>query len=269
VRLISGETVRDGAGVNLNRVIGTETVDNLDPFLLLDEFRSNNKEDYMAGFPMHPHRGFETITYMVEGSFTHTDSKGNKGSLKSGEVQWMTAGKGIIHEEMPAMLDGELWGYQLWINLPAKLKMTEPKYRHLTATEMPIVKEQGIAVKVISGEYKGTNTPIELNFPVDYYDVRINGGIFEQKLKGTNLIYVHTGKVNIVANKELEVESGNMCVINDYDYANVQVSGENAGFLFISADPLNEPIARYGPFVMNTMDEILQAIDDNNNGVLD
>lgn len=266
LRLIYGESVRDGAGVNLNRVIGTQTLDNADPFLLLDEFRSNNKEDYIAGFPMHPHRGFETITYMVEGSFTHKDSKGNEETLKSGEVQWMTAGKGIIHEEMPEMEDGQLWGYQLWINLPARLKMTEPKYRHLAASEMPIVKELGIEVKVISGEYKGTNTPIDLSFPVDYFDVRINGGVFEKKLKGTNLIYVHTGKVNIITEEEMEVEAGNMCLIDDC--SNMQVASENAGFLFLSADPLMEPIARYGPFVMNNMDEILQAIDDNTNGVL-
>jgi Pirin-related protein len=267
IKKIYGEYVSDGAGVSLNRVIGTSTLDNADPFLLLDEFRSNDKDDYIAGFPMHPHRGFETITYMVEGSFNHRDSKGNEGKLKSGEVQWMTAGKGIIHEEMPAMENGQLWGYQLWVNLPAKLKMIEPKYRHLTVDEMPIVEDQGVKVKVISGEHKGRSGPIELYFPVNYFDVKIKVGIFQKELKGTNLIYVHTGKVNIVADEELEIESGNLCVITDYD--KVQITGDNAGFLFISAEPLKEPIARYGPFVMNNMDEILQAIDDNNDGVLD
>jgi quercetin 2,3-dioxygenase len=267
IKLIYGEQVSDGAGVKLNRVIGTKTLDNADPFLLLDEFRSNKKEDYIAGFPMHPHRGFETITYMVAGSFTHRDSKGNQGSLQSGEVQWMTAGKGIIHEEMPAMENGQLWGYQLWINLPAKLKMVEPKYRHLKSDDMPIVEQQGLKVKIISGEYDGTEGPIELYFPVDYFDVNINGGIFHKKLKGANLIYVHTGKIKVIADEEVEVEAGNMCLINDYD--NVQVKGENAGFLFLSSEPIKEPIARFGPFVMNNMDEVLQAIDDNTDGVLD
>lgn len=267
IKLIYGENVIDGAGVKLNRVIGTKDLDHADPFLLLDEFRSDNKEDYIAGFPMHPHRGFETITYMVEGTFMHRDSKGNEGRLKSGEVQWMTAGKGIIHEEMPAMENGHLWGYQLWINLPAKLKMTEPKYRHLMSSEMPIVEGNGIRVKIISGVYEVNKGLIELYFPVDYFDVNINGGIFQKELKGTNLIYVHTGKVTVTADKELEVEAGNLCVITDYD--KVQIKGDNSGFLFMSADAINEPIARYGPFVMNTMDEVLQAIDDNTDGILD
>lgn len=267
IELFYGEHVSDGAGVTLNRVIGTKTLDNADPFLLLDEFRSNNREDYIAGFPMHPHRGFETITYMVQGNFTHRDSKGNQGSLKSGEVQWMTAGRGIIHEEMPAMENGQLWGYQLWINLPSRLKMTEPKYRHLTASDMPIIEQQGIKVKIISGEYNGAIGPIELYFPVNYFDVNISGGTFEKELKGTNLVYVHTGKVSVFADEKLEVEAGNLCLINNYN--KVKVKGENAGFLFISADPLKEPIARYGPFVMNNMDEVLQAIDDNTEGKLD
>lgn len=267
IKLVQGQHVSDGAGVKLNRTIGIKALDNADPFLLLDEFKSDDREDYIAGFPMHPHRGFETITYMIQGNFTHRDSKGNEGSLKSGEVQWMTAGRGIIHEEMPAMENGSLWGYQLWINLPARLKMVEPRYRHLKTEDMPIVNGDGIKVKIISGGYNGASGPIELYFPVDYFDVRIDGGTFEKKLKGTNLIYVHTGKVNIASDEEIVVEEGYLCVIEDYD--KLCVKGENAGFLFMSADPLKEPIARYGPFVMNTMDEILKAIDDNTDGVLD
>lgn len=268
IKIIKGQHVTDGAGVSINRVIGNRALDSADPFLMLDEFKSVDREDYQAGFPMHPHRGFETITYMVEGSFTHKDSKGNSGHLKSGEVQWMTAGKGIIHEEMPAMEDGQLWGYQLWINLPAELKMVDPKYRHLTEAEMPVIEDIGIKVKIISGEFKDVEGPIELYFPVDYFDVRLNGGVFEKNLKGTNLIYVHTGKVNVISEEEeLEVETGSICLIKECD--KVQVKGENAGFLFLSADPLNEPIAKYGPFVMNTMDEVLQAMDDYSDGVLD
>lgn len=267
IKVIYGEKVSDGAGVKLNRVIGTQKLENVDPFLLLDEFRSANKEDYIAGFPMHPHRGFDTITYMVQGSFIHRDSKGHEGNLSAGEVQWMTAGKGIIHEEMPAMENGQLWGYQLWVNLPAKYKMIEPKYRHLTDTNMPTIKENGGTVKIISGEYHGIEGPIELVFPVNYFDVKLSAGVFEKELKGTNLIYVHTGKVKVIADNEVEVAAGNMAIVSDFD--KVRVEGDNAGFLFMSADPLKEPIARYGPFVMNTMDEIIQAVDEANNGTLD
>ena len=188
IRLIKGEKVTDGAGVTLNRVIGTSTLDNADPFFLLDEFRSDNKDDYIKGFPMHPHRGIETITYMVEGSFIHRDSKGNEGTLKSGEVQWMTAGKGILHEEMPAMEDGHLWGYQLWVNLPKKFKMVEPTYRHIKSNEIPLIKEEGLEVKIISGEFNGHHGPVKSYFPVDYMDVRINGGTFKREVRGTNII---------------------------------------------------------------------------------
>lgn len=267
IKVFKGEHVTDGAGVRLHRVIGTPELDNADPFLMLDEFRSHNKEDYIAGFPMHPHRGFETITYMVEGNFTHRDSKGNEGKLRSGEVQWMTAGKGIVHEEMPAMEDGHLWGYQLWINLPARLKMVEPKYRHLTTDQMSIIEDDGLRVKIISGEYNNTKGPIELYFPVDYFDVTMSGGEFQKKLRGSNIIYVHTGRINVIADKEQQVEAGELCLITDYE--TVQVKGDKAGFLYMSAEPLKEKIAKYGPFVMNTMDEIIQAVDDFNEGLLD
>lgn len=260
LKIIKGQHVTDGAGVSLNRVIGTATLDHADPFLLLDEFRSNKKEDYIAGFPMHPHRGFETITYMVEGSFTHKDTKGNLGSLKAGEVQWMTAGSGLMHEEMPAMEEGQLWGYQLWINLPKKLKMIPPKYRHLTEAEMPTFKKSDIKVKVIAGEYEGVKGSVELYQPVNYFDVNLSGGVFNAKLKGTNLVYVHSGKITITGDEVLEIETGNLCVITEA--SEIKISGDG-GFLFMSADPINEPIARYGPFVMNTMDEIIQAIDDS------
>ncbi len=266
IKTVYGEKVTDGAGVKLNRVIGTARLDNVDPFLLLDEFRSDNKDDYIAGFPMHPHRGFDTITYMVEGSFTHKDSKGHQGHLNAGEVQWMTAGKGIIHEEMPAMENGSLWGYQLWINLPAKEKMIDPKYRHLTTSTMPLVEGKGVTVKIISGDYNGTVGPIELIFPVNYFDVRLSDGVFEKELRGSNLIYVHTGKVKIIADTALEITTGNMAIISDFD--KVRVEGKDSGFLFMSADPIKEPIVRYGPFVMNTTDEIIQAVDDANQGTL-
>jgi quercetin 2,3-dioxygenase len=262
LKLIKGEHVKDGAGVSLNRVIGTSTLDHADPFLLLDEFRGNKREDYIAGFPMHPHRGFETITYMVEGVFNHKDTKGNSGTLKAGEVQWMTAGSGLMHEEMSAMEDGQLWGYQLWINLPKKLKLVPPKYRHLTEAEMPIFNASDIKVKIISGEYEGLKGTVELYKPVNFFDVNLSGGSFNAQLKDTNLVYVHSGRVTINGDEVLEVEQGNLCLITDV--SEIKVSG-NGGFLFLSANAINEPIARYGPFVMNTMDEIIQAVDDFNN----
>ncbi|MBC8060444.1 MAG: pirin family protein [Clostridiaceae bacterium] len=265
MKVIKGQRVSDGAGVKLNRVIGTSQLDNVDPFFLLDEFKSDNKDDYIAGFPMHPHRGIDTITYMLEGSFTHKDSRGNEGTLNAGEVQWMTAGKGILHEEMPAMDEGQLWGYQLWVNLPAKLKMIEPKYRHIKACEIPVIKQEGIEVKLIAGEFQGKAGAIEAYFPVDYMDVRLTEAKFEIKAKGANLVYVHTGSVQVISQGEkVEVVAGNLCLIEEVE--EFQVYGDRAGFLFLSSNPLKEPVARYGPIVMNTMDEILQAIDDFNDG---
>ncbi len=268
IKIYKSQEVSDGAGVKLNRIIGSNKIDNANPFYLLDEFRSDNKDSYIAGFPMHPHRGIETITYMVEGSFTHRDSKGNHGVLKSGEVQWMSAGKGILHEEMPAMEEGQLWGYQLWVNLPAKYKMAEPTYRHIKAEDIPIIKEEGLEVKVISGTFDKVEGPIKSYFPVDYMDVKLKGGSFEKELRITNVIYVHTGSIIIFdADAKQEINSGNMILIEDV--SKVKITGENSGFLFISSNPINEPVARYGPFIMNTTDELLQAFDDYNNGILD
>lgn len=268
IKVIQGESVKDGAGVKLNRVIGTRSLDNANPFLLLDEFRSDNKDDYIAGFPMHPHRGMETITYMLEGSFIHRDSNKNEGKLNPGEVQWMTAGKGIRHEEMPAMDNGKLWGYQLWVNLPKKYKMVNPQYRHLKKNDIPVIKDSGIVVKIISGIYNNTESNLKTYLPVDYMDVYVNGGIFKKELKEVNLVYVHSGEIKIsTSNETVSVSSKNMALIEDEK--SISIEGNESGFLFISADKLDEPIAKYGPFVMNTMDEILQAIDDFNNGQLD
>lgn len=268
IKVIKGENVTDGAGVKLTRVIGTKEFDNGNPFLLLDEFRSDNKNDYIAGFPMHPHRGMETITYMINGSFVHRDSNKNEGKLNPGEVQWMTAGKGILHEEMPAMDNGKLWGYQLWVNLPQKYKMVQPKYRHLGKNDIPVIENHGLIVKIISGAYNNIESNLKTYLPVDYMDVYVDGGIFNKELKEINLIYVHSGEINVItSNENIKVSAKNLVVIEDEK--NISVEGINSGFLYISSDKLNEPIAKYGPFVMNTMDEILQAIDDFNDGLLD
>jgi len=267
IKVVNGQKVKDGAGVLLNRLIGTSNLDDANPFYLLDEFRSEDKADYMAGFPMHPHRGIETITYMVKGSFRHRDSKGNEGVLNAGDVQWMTSGKGILHEEMPIMKDGELWGYQLWINLPKELKMQEPKYRHISSEIIPIFQEGDVAVKVISGDYKNTKGVVETFQEINYFDVNMKQGKFVKEVSGATLIYVHTGEVQVSLNDDsiVKVKKGDMAVINDEEVIEVN-SSETAGFLFINSNPINEPVAKYGPFIMNTMDEILQTIDDFNFG---
>ncbi len=266
-RIIKGQSVSDGAGVRLNRLIASAQVDNIDPFFLLDEFKSNNPDDYIAGFPMHPHRGIETITYMIEGSFTHKDSRGGGGLLKAGEVQWMTAGKGILHEEMPAMESGSLWGYQLWLNLPKKFKWVEPRYQQLSKEEVPVYQKDGIKVIIISGEYKGVKGPARNYVPSEYYDVYLdNSSIQISAGKGFNsLIYIHSGSVKI---QDQKITSGNLVEFFDDKTISIESGSDKAGFLFLSSIPNNEPYSRGGPFVMNTKEEILQAFDDYKNGRL-
>src|SRR5258708_29999903 len=161
-QIIKGQPTSDGAGVKLKRIIGTQELDQLDPFLLWDEFKNDNPDDYAVGFPDHPHRGFETVTYMMAGAFTHRDSKGHEGHLTAGSVQWMTAGKGIIHSEMPEQTDGLAWGYQLWLNLPAKYKMTEPKYQDLQSDTLPVVEKEGKRIKLLAGADEGWKTPVKI-----------------------------------------------------------------------------------------------------------
>jgi redox-sensitive bicupin YhaK (pirin superfamily) len=267
-RIIRGQSVSDGAGVKLNRLIASAHVDHIDPFFLLDEFRSDDPNDYIAGFPMHPHRGIETITYMIEGSFTHRDSRGGGGILNAGEVQWMTAGKGILHEEMPAMESGHLWGYQLWLNLPKKLKWVEPAYQHLGKEDIPIFEKDGLRVVIISGNYEGLKGPASNYVPADYYDIYLdNGKSFELQLKKnfSSLIYVHSGRIEIDGQI---VEAKNMAELNEDRPLKVKAVNGNAGFLFLSAIPNNEPYYRGGPFVMNTREEIMQAFEDYQKGNL-
>ncbi len=175
-QVVRGMDTTDGAGVKLKRILGSPELNQLDPFLLLDEFKNDDPEDYEAGFPDHPHRGFETITYLMAGAFTHRDSKGHEGHLNAGSVQWMTAGKGLIHSEMPEQADGLAWGYQLWLNLPAKLKMTEPKYQDLPSEKLPVVEKDGVRVKVLAGEYAGVQSPGKSFIPFTYLDVKLQPG---------------------------------------------------------------------------------------------
>jgi redox-sensitive bicupin YhaK (pirin superfamily) len=269
--------VREGAGVLLRRSIATQRLDYLDPFLLFDHFGSENPQDYLAGFPMHPHRGIETVTYMLDGMVDHKDSMGNSGRIEKGDIQWMTAGSGILHEEMPKEPEkGIMEGFQLWVNLPAKLKMTEPRYRGIISSEIPDVQlDNGVVVKVIAGEFEGVKGAVkEIFADPEYLDVSIPAGaLFEQHVKQGNTVfaYVFEGegffgnfKLNS-SDKGTSVSATKLLIFSDGDIVRAYAS-DHVRFLLVSGKPLNEPIARYGPFVMNTTEEIEQALKDLRNG---
>jgi redox-sensitive bicupin YhaK (pirin superfamily) len=267
-RIVKGQSVTDGAGVKLNRIIASYDLDFIDPFVLLDELRSDNPDDFIAGFPTHPHRGIETITYMIHGNFRHKDSRGGGGLLTDGCVQWMTAGKGILHSEIPEQKDGKLWGYQLWLNLPKKHKMVEPRYQHLSPETIPHVDKKGMSVNIISGEYEEIRGCASNWVKTHYFDVRLSKGVvFTFKLEpGMNsCCYVHSGEVSIC---DKTVEQNNLVEFDNKTSLEITGSSEDAGFLFLAGMPNNEPIARGGPFVMNTREEIDQAFKDYRNGVL-
>jgi len=265
-RVIQGIPATDGAGVNLNRIIASPALNFHDPFLLLDEFKSNDKSDYIAGFPSHPHRGFETVTYLLHGKFRHKDSKGNEGLLLPGSVQWMTAGRGIIHSEMPEKEEGLMWGYQLWVNLPRDKKMMEPGYQDIPREKIPVVSGDGITVKIISGEYDGNRGPAKTQFPIHYFDVALDKAKIElpAPTEMNACIYVFEGEIK-VGDKNLK--TGELGILGEG--TNFNAEGQSGRFLFLAANKLNEPIARGGPFVMNTKAEIDQAFLDYQNGVLD
>jgi redox-sensitive bicupin YhaK (pirin superfamily) len=265
-KLLRGLNVTDGAGVHLNRIIGSYELGDIDPFVLLDEFRSDNPDDYIAGFPWHPHRGIETITYMVEGAFRHDDSKGGGGVLESGDCQWMTAGGGILHQEMPEMKEGRLWGYQLWLTLAAKDKFVKPRYQHLEGDRICVVDADGVQVKVIAGEFQGTKGLADTYYPIDYFDVRLGKGAwFKHSVKAdmSKFLYVHSGKVVIDPDGEgLEVESKHIAILDDAIDIVVEGREDGSGFLFMAGVPHGEPIVKGGPFVMNSQKEIRQAWED-------
>jgi quercetin 2,3-dioxygenase len=270
-QIIKGQNTSDGAGVKLKRILGGPELNQLDPFLLLDEFKNDNPGDYAAGFPDHPHRGFETVTYMMAGAFTHRDSKGNEGHLTAGSVQWMTAGKGIIHSEMPEQTDGLAWGYQLWLNLPAKYKMIEPKYQDLASEKLPTFQKGGVKAKVLAGEYGGMRSPGKSFIPFTYLDVQLEqGSEFSLPVPPDQnaFLYVLEGKAKAVAASEpTYVKSGYLGVFGEGDSVKIQ-SGDDkpVRFLFAAAQRLNEPVVRGGPFVMNTAGELKQAFADYQTG---
>ncbi|MDQ7079644.1 MAG: pirin family protein [Paracoccaceae bacterium] len=256
VKVIKGVETSDGAGVSLTRYIGSPQLDMLDPFLLLDFFSSSDPDDYIAGFPEHPHRGFETVTYMLAGRMRHRDHMGNEGVIGPGDVQWMTAGRGVLHSETPEQQDGLLQGFQLWVNLPAHQKMTAPAWRDYKAEDIPLEKTEHSEIRVIAGTTdSGKTGPVAgiATGPL-FLDVRLNGQISQRIPEGHNaFVYVIEGHVN-------DVPAGHLGVFGPGDQAVLR--GVDAHFLLIAAQRLDEPVSRAGPFVMNTREELLQAFDD-------
>jgi len=276
VKVITGQATSDGAGVRLTRVIGTPALDHLDPFLLLDEFKSDRPDEYLAGFPDHPHRGFETVTYMLAGSMRHQDHVGNRGELVPGSVQWMTAGRGIIHSEMPRQKDGLMWGFQLWVNLPARDKMTAPRYQDIPPEKIPEIElARGVRARVIAGEAGGVRGPVEgiATQPL-YLDVRMDprARVSLALTPGHNsFAYVYEGSVVLGAGTNgggQEMGAGQLAVLSDGDALTAVTADSPTRFLLLAARPLREPVARYGPFVMNTREEIAQAVEDYRAGKL-
>ena len=258
----------DGAGVKLKRSIGVEP-NYFDPFLMLDEFGSENSEDYIAGFPPHPHRGIETVTYMLAGDFEHKDSTGGQGRMTAGDVQWMKTGSGIIHSEMPAMKEGKLHGFQLWINMPASMKMDKPEYHYIDADKMSVHKDNDKQIKVIAGKFKKAEGPIKKhNVEPFYFDVELKKDKefnFEIPSSHNSFIYLIEGEIKIGEKKHDKVKDSTLILLTNGEKLKVTALTK-AKFLLISGKPIGEQIARGGPFVMNTKQEILQAIDDYHNG---
>ena len=268
-KIIKAINASDGAGVKLKRSIGTPEADYIDPFLMLDEFGSENKDDYIAGFPPHPHRGIETVTYMLNGEFEHQDSTGAKGIMAPGDVQWMKTGRGIIHSEMPAMSGGKLLGFQLWINMPAKLKKNKPEYIYIKSKELGIHSDNEKTIKVIAGKYANVEGP-EKNHnvePIYFHVILKEGKEFKCEVPSghNSFVYILKGNLKIGKKNHEKASDSNLILLERGSELKIKAE-KNTEFLFIAGKPIGEPIARGGPFVMNTKAEILEAIQDYNNG---
>ncbi|MEH6649865.1 MAG: pirin family protein [Motiliproteus sp.] len=266
----SGQRASDGDGVKLTRVIGSPELNILDPFLLLDAFESDQPEDYIGGFPSHPHRGFETVTYLLAGRMRHKDSAGHEGVIEPGGVQWMTAGKGIVHSEMPEQENGLLMGFQLWVNLPRSAKMSQPAYQEFPASQTAVEQwDSGTQIRVIAGRTRqGTEGPVKNpHVSPTYMDIQLQAGDhFEQHLPVDHnaFLYVVDGKVEI-GDGNSRVGPRTLAVLTEGDRITVR-GRETSRFLLVAGQPLNEPVARGGPFVMNTKAEVMQAYSDFQNG---
>jgi quercetin 2,3-dioxygenase len=264
VKLSRGQPTSDGAGVKLNRVIGHRGLSELDPFLLLDEFRSEDGADYIAGFPDHPHRGFETVTYMLAGRMRHGDNKGHNGLLRPGSVQWMTAGRGIVHSEMPEQENGLMWGFQLWVNLPAAHKMTAPRYQEFESEQVPVAELPGaVKVYVIAGKVGNVAGPVNgIAIAPTYLDVELPAGssaTIELPLGHSAFAYPFEGAAAI---GDRAVPRGTLAVLGDGSRVTLAAQEAPARVLLVAGQPVNESVVRYGPFVMNTQEQIRQAIAD-------
>lgn len=272
IQITPGRPASDGAGVKLTRLIGQQGLSALDPFLMLDEFNSDKADDYMAGFPSHPHRGFETVTYMLEGNMLHEDHLGNRGLLQSGDVQWMTAARGIIHSEMPQQVEGRMRGFQLWINLPSSEKMKTPSYRDISSTDIPTYQGSDFWVKVIAGEFQYGDISVVgavngISTQPLYFDLALDEGSYVQlptDQDHTLLIYVYEGVASVAGQ---QVHSQQLAQTSNGNIIHL-TSKSGARMLVLAGKPLREPIAHWGPFVMNTQEEIEQAIQDYRDGIL-
>ena len=260
-QVLKGQETSDGAGVKLRRYIGTRDLMAHDPFLMLDAFFSDDPDSYLAGFPNHPHRGFETVTYLIQGKMEHNDSRGNKGLLEPGGAQFMRAGSGIIHSEMPRQENGLMWGYQLWVNLPAALKMTEPHYQDMQAHEIPVVETESYAAKVLSGSLGGVQGGARNFYPSDYFDVQFKPGQSAEipvAADRSAFVIVVAGSGEISGQK---ISRGDLPILGSGDVIQFKAD-EELRVIIVAGKPIKEPVARYGPFVMNTPQEIEQAFVD-------
>ena len=271
-RKVRGTPASDGAGVKLTRVIGGAELPELDPFLLLDEFGTDRPEDYLAGFPSHPHRGFETVTYMLDGRMRHKDNHGNEGLLVPGSVQWMTAGRGLVHSEMPEQEQGRMRGFQLWVNLPAKEKMTDPRYQEFPPAGLPVVTPApGVTVKLIAGDVDGVRGPISqpATEPV-YLDVALEAGAewrYALPAGHNAFAYAFEGGASLGEGDDArDLGAQEMAVLGGGDLLRLRAGEAGARLILVAGRPLREPMARYGPFVMNTKQEIMQAFVDYQEG---
>jgi redox-sensitive bicupin YhaK (pirin superfamily) len=267
VRIARGVPTSDGAGVRLTRLMGAGTsMPSIDPFLLLDHFDTPEAQDYIAGFPSHPHRGFETVTYMLDGRMRHRDNHGHEGVIDTGDVQWMTAGRGIVHSEMPEQREGRMRGFQLWVNLPAHLKMQAPAYQEHPSADMPVeMREGGVRVKVIAGvTSRGTRGPIATEATdARYFDVALpTGAAFEEPLSPDLAAFVVAFEGKVVFDDGRTLDKVGIVELGAGDTVRFTAVGADARVLLIAGKPLREPVQWYGPFVMNTREEIVQAIDD-------
>jgi redox-sensitive bicupin YhaK (pirin superfamily) len=269
LRTVEGMRTSDGAGVALTRILGSPELEMLDPFLLLDEFHSDQPGDYIAGFPDHPHRGFETVTYLLAGRMRHEDNQGHAGVIEAGGIQWMTAGRGIVHSEMPEQDDGLLWGFQLWVNLPADRKWVAPGYQEFPAAAIPVEeRDTGVSIRVITGRTaSGTAGPVtDVATEPLYMDVTLDGhAAMEEPIPPSHngFVYVYEGAVTVQGSM---VEAGTLAVLGDGERVRIVGERDSSRFLLIAGRQLQEPVARAGPFVMNTRQEVMDAFQDFREG---